>query len=226
MCMNKRQIIAIGLLCLAATAADAQLSIGVRGGWTQTSISQSNTGRVDETFSKLSGYETGIQAGYSITDWMSVRADLNFMQRSYRKDRNLHYLDPVFTEYHNSYLIMPVMADFSFGGERLHGHLLGGGFASYWLNAEIHGKTYWLTDYYVFFEDFDEYRDFNSEDQRFTAGFVGGTGLSYSINSNLSFNSDILYYYDLVSHHKGYDHLSDPRYLNTLSISLGISYKF
>ncbi len=37
---------------------------------------------------------------------------------------------------------------------------------------------------------------------------------------------DTLYYYDFVSHHKGYPHLSDPRYLSTLSITLGVAFYF
>ena len=37
---------------------------------------------------------------------------------------------------------------------------------------------------------------------------------------------DALYYYDFVSHHKGYSHLSDPRYLSTLSITLGVAFCF
>ena len=37
---------------------------------------------------------------------------------------------------------------------------------------------------------------------------------------------DTLYYYDFVRHHKGYPHLSDPRYLSTLSITLGVAFYF
>lgn len=83
-----------------------------------------------------------------------------------------------------------------------------------------------MTDYYVYFNDFDEKREFNSEDQRFTAGVVGGIGLSFDVDHNGGFNLDALYYYDLVSYHKGYTHLNDPRYLNTLSVSIGCYYKF
>ena len=87
-----------------------------------------------------------------------------------------------------------------------------------------------MTDYYVYFNDFNEQHKFNKEDQRLIAGAVGGFGLSYSffgIVSNKDVISiDVLYYYDLVSHHKGYPHLSDPRYLNTLSITFGLSASF
>ncbi len=98
------------------------------------------------------------------------------------------------------------------------------------MNAWMQGKTYWMTDYYVYFNDFNEKREFNSEDQRLIAGAVGGLGLSYAFvslpESYLVISVDALYYYDLVSHHKGYAHLSDPRYLNTLSLTLGLAYSF
>ena len=50
--------------------------------------------------------------------------------------------------------------------------------------------------------------------------------LSYSLNSRIDLSLDGLLYYDLVSHHKGYPHLQDYRYLTTGTLTLGISYKF
>lgn len=231
---NYLKLIAVVLLCWMAVEANAQVNpkwtIGVKGGYNWTNIDRSNMGRIDETYSPLGGADVGIQAKYAVTDWFAIRADLNYMNRSHRMDRNLHYLDPVYTKYSNDYLMLPLMADFSFGGEALRGHALCGGFGSYWLNARVEGKTYWMTDYYVYFDDFKGKREFNSEDQRLVAGAVGGLGLSYVfaslLESELVISVDALYYYDLVSHHKDYAHLSDPRYLNTLSLTLGLSYSF
>ena len=231
---NYLKLIAVVLLSWTAVVANAQVNpkwtIGVKGGYNWTNIDRSNMGRIDETYSPLGGADVGIQAKYAVTDWFAIRADLSYMNRSHRMDRNLHYLDPVYTKYSNDYLMLPLMADFSFGGEALRGHALCGGFGSYWLNARVEGKTYWMTDYYVYFDDFKGKREFNSEDQRLIAGAVGGLGLSYVfaslLESELVISVDALYYYDLVSHHKGYAHLSDPRYLNTLSLTLGLSYSF
>lgn len=229
---NYLKIIAVVLLCWTAVEANAQMNpkwvIGVKGGRNWTNIDRSNMGRIDETYSPLGNYDASLQARYQLTDWLAVRADLGLTSRSFRMDRNLNYLDPVYTKYSNDYLMLPLMADFSFGGRQLRGHAYAGGFGSYWMEAWMEGKTYWMTDYYVYFEDFNERREFNSEDQRFIAGAVGGLGLSYAfLNSNGTgpvITLDALYYYDLVSHHKGYAHLSDPRYLNTLSITVGLAF--
>lgn len=231
---NYLKIMAVALLCWMAVEVNAQMdtkwTIGVKGGLNWTNIDRSNLGRIDETYSPLGSFDFGIQAKYAFTNWFAIRADLDIMSRSFRMDRNLHYLDPVYTRYSNNYLMLPLMADFSFGGRALRGHALCGGFGSYWLNARMEGKTYWMTDYYVYFDDFNKVREFNSEDQRLIAGAVGGLGLSYAFvslpESYLVISVDALYYYDLVSHHKGYAHLSDPRYLNTLSLTLGLAYSF
>lgn len=217
---------AVVLMSSVALTVNAQWSLGIKGGWDYTSITRSNAGRIDETHSPLSGYDVGIQARYGFTDWFALRADLSVMRRSYRMDRHLNYLDSLYTEHHNLYLMLPVLADFSFGGEHFRGHALLGGYVGYWLQERRKGKTYWMTDYYVFFDDFNEVREFTSEDRRFNAGLVGGVGLSYLINEHWGLNLDALYYYDLVSHRRSSPHLRDPRYLNTLSVTFGASYTF
>lgn len=225
-----KKTLLILILALGAMTAQAQWTIGAKGGVTRTSLDRSNSGRIDETYSALFKDDYGFMTEYAIAPWFAIRADFSVMSRSYRMDRNLHYLDPVYTEYTNDYLMLPLMADFSFGGERLRGHAYCGGYGGWWGDAKTKGTTYWMTDYYVYFEDFKEQRAFNSEDQRLIAGAVGGAGLSYVVYDgpefNLGFQLDALYYYELVSHHKGYAHLSDPRYLNTLSLTLGLFFSF
>ena len=178
------KIITAILLCWMMMEATAQETprwiVGVKGGWSYTSMERSNMGRVDETYSPLSGYDVGLQARYSLLDWLAIRADLAFMSRSYKIDRNLHHIDRVYTKYSNDYLTLPVMADFSFGGKRLRGHAYGGVYGAFWMKARTEGTTFWMTDYYIYFDDFNESRPFNSEDRRLTAGGVGGLGVSYA----------------------------------------------
>ena len=221
--MNKRIIFLFALLLgLATEGVHAQWAVGIKGGVNNTSVERSNAGRIDETYSSLRGFDLGIQAHYSFNDWLALRVDLDYMTRSHRMDRNLTLVNSLFMEYSNSYLMLPVLADFSFGGSKLRGHLLCGGFAGYWLTAHRKGVTFGITG----FLDVDEDLEFNDDTQRLTAGLAAGVSLSYDINSWLGVNLDALYYYDLVSYRKGYEHLNDPRYLSTLTIDLGVYYKF
>lgn len=223
--MTKKYIVLTLCATLFCGSAAAQWAVGLRGGWSSTTISRYNGGRMDEAYSALGGIEAGVQGSFTFNSWLAVRANLSFMQRSHRMDRNLNYLDPVFTEHLNSYLMLPVVADFSFGGERLRGHMLAGVYGGYWMHERSRGKTFWMTDYYVYFEDFDEPREFTSEDVRANAGACFGAGLSYAIGDKWVVGLDAMYYYDLTSHHKGSPHLADPRYLNTLSLGLNVNYK-
>ena len=227
--MNRNILLKLGivmaLLC-SVLVANAQWSLGIKGGWDYTSITRSDAGRIDENYSPKSGYDVGIQARYGFTNWFALRADLSVMRRSHRMDRNLNYLDSLYTEHHNLYLMLPVLADFSFGGEHFRGHAMVGGYVGYWLQDHIKGKTYWMTDYNMYYNPFDEKREFTSEDRRFNAGLVGGLGLSYLIGEHCSLNLDALYHYDLVSHRRSSPHLRDPRYLNTLSVTVGVCYQF
>lgn len=211
------------MLLACGTKAYAQWAVGLRSGWTSTTISRYDAGRMDESYSPLGGFEAGIQGRYIVNPWLAIRANVSLMQRSHRMDRNLNYLDPVYTEHRNAYLMLPVMADFSFGGTRLRGHMLAGAYAGYWLQDHRKGTTYWMTDYYVFFEPFDEQREFTDSDNRLNAGLSLGAGLSYSLG-RWELGLEALYLYDLSSHHLGYANLADPRYLNTLSLNLNIIY--
>lgn len=211
------------MLLACGTKANAQWAVGLRSGWTSTTISRYDAGRMDESDSPLGGFEAGIQGRYIVNPWLAIRANVSLMQRSHRMDRNLDYLDPVYTEHRNAYLMLPVMADFSFGGTRLRGHMLAGAYAGYWLQDHRKGTTYWMTDYYVFFEPFDEQREFTDSDNRLNAGLSLGAGLSYSLG-RWELGLEALYLYDLSSHHLGYANLADPRYLNTLSLNLNIIY--
>lgn len=223
---NFIKAIVLVLLCWTAMEANAQWAVGIKGGWTRTSADRTNLGRIDESYSPLSGYDIGIQAHYSFADWIALRVGVDYMRRSHRMDRNLSFASKAFTEHRNDYLMLPVMADFSFGGNALRGHLLCGGYGGYWLKTNVKGKSISTTISDDYFYNFDENRAFTSEDQRLTAGLVGGAGLTVEASNHIGVNIDALYYYDLVSYNKGYAHLSDPRYLNTFSLSLGVYYKF
>lgn len=220
-----KRILLLLTFCFLQSIAMAQWAVGVHGGVNSTSISRSHADRIDETYGNLLGYDFGINGKYAINNWLAIRADLSLMQRNHRLQRHLNYISPVYTDHLNTYVTLPVMADFSFGGQKLRGHLLLGGFCGYWISQRVKGITYGMTDYAVFFNDFDEQRLFTREDRRFNAGLTTGVALSYSLNEYIDFNLDALLYYDLVSHHIGYANLQDYRYLNTCSVTFGISYK-
>ena len=97
------KMITVILLCWMTMGAAAQekprWTVGVKGGWSYTSNGRSNMGRGDETYSPQSGFDIGVQARYGVLDWLAIRADLDYMTRSYQMDRNVHHIDQVYTKY-------------------------------------------------------------------------------------------------------------------------------
>ena len=194
-CRQGRKLLLLLAFCALCNISMAQWTVGVRGGVASTSITRSHTDRIDEVYKSRLGFDMGVNARYTVNSWLAVRADLALMQRNHRLQRQLNYISSVYTDHINTYLMLPVMADFSFGGTQLRGHLYTGAFCGYWLSQHVKGMTYFMTDYEVFFNPQDEKRAFTTEDRRFDAGLACGL-------------------------------LEDYRYLNTASLTLGVTYKF
>jgi hypothetical protein len=201
---------------------NAQLGIGLKGGLDFNSVTRSNSGRIDEAYHAKNGADYGIILSYQINEWFALRANVEMLSRSHTMKRNLNAVKGLYTDYKNQYLTVPVMADFTFGGARVRGHFMMGGYVSYWMMANVSGNTF---DLYNKIRPFNEKMEFNEYHNRFVAGLVAGPGLSVALTEKISLELDALLYYDLVSYMKVSKVSPDPRYNNTASLTLGVIYK-
>ena len=220
--MNKVKLFIFMLFIALATTANAQFGIGLKGGLDINSITRSNSGRIDETYHAKNGLDYGLILSYQINDWFALRANVEMLSRSHTMRRNLNAVKGVYTDYKNQYLTVPVMADFTFGGAKLRGHLIMGGYVSCWLTANVSGNTCGIYDDLV---SFDEKMEFNEYHNRVVAGVVAGPGLSCDLSDHITLELDALLYYDLMSYMKVSKITPDPRYNNTMSLTLGVIYK-
>ena len=220
--MNKAKLLILLFFIALATNVNAQFGIGLKGGLDFNSVTRSNSGRIDETYHAKNGADYGIILSYQINEWFALRANVEMLSRSHTMKRNLNAVKGLYTDYRNQYLTVPVMADFTFGGARVRGHFMMGGYVSYWMMANVSGNTF---DLYNKIRPFDEKMDFNEYHNRFVAGLVAGPGLSVALTEKISLELDALLYYDLVSYMKVSKVSPDPRYNNTASLTLGVIYK-
>ena len=220
--MNKTKLLILLFFIALATNVNAQFGIGLKGGLDFNSVTRSNSGRIDETYHAKNGADYGIILSYQINEWFALRANVEMLSRSHTMKRNLNAVKGLYTDYKNQYLTVPVMADFTFGGARVHGHFMMGGYVSYWMMANVSGNTF---DLYNKIRPFNEKMDFNEYHNRFVAGLVAGPGLSVALTEKISLELDALLYYDLVSYMKVSKVSPDPRYNNTASLTLGVIYK-
>ena len=220
--MNKAKLLILLFFIALATNVNAQFGIGLKGGLDFNSVTRSNSGRIDETYHAKNGADYGIILSYQINEWFALRANVEMLSRSHTMKRNLNAVKGLYTDYKNQYLTVPVMADFTFGGARVRGHFMMGGYVSYWMMANVSGNTF---DLYNKIRPFNEKMDFNEYHNRFVAGLVAGPGLSVALTEKIFLELDALLYYDLVSYMKVSKVSPDPRYNNTASLTLGVIYK-
>ena len=104
--------------CLLPDRAAAQWKVGVSAGYAYNQYSIDTQYAYDFNFDGRGGVTVGIPVEYGILDWLAVRADFVYLQKGYSMQRAY---DQGFRDRRDHYLSLPVMARFSFGGEKLRG---------------------------------------------------------------------------------------------------------
>lgn len=213
----------IFLALMLPTVAFAQWRVGVNAGADYNHYSINTQFQSDYQYKDRWGATLGIMGQYDFNDWLGVRAELDWTQKNYRMKRPVAGTTDY--KYINNYLQLPVMASFSFGGEKIRGFFNGGIYTGYWLNSSRKG-----TDYNSFSDlhyDFSEKVEFNKDrDQRWDFGFVGGAGLEYRFAKHWAAQVELRYYHSTVSVQKDYTGFKDKRYNSTLALQAGIWYCF
>jgi opacity protein-like surface antigen len=157
-----------------------------------------------------------------VTDWLGIRADLNWTQKNYRHHRDRL---PISYKYFNDYLQLPVMASLSVGGEKLRGFVNLGVYGGYWLSSHREGYDMnMFTDKYYSFSEKVEFDD--DRDQRWDCGLVAGVGLEYRFANRWAAQVEARYYHSTTSAQKQYMKVKDYRYNSTIAIQAGVNYKF
>lgn len=204
-------------------AQDNRWRLGANGGFTSNSYHMNTSYQSDWTQRRRGGFSTGLSGQFDINEWLGVRADLMFIQRNYSKCRQM-----ISNSYHytNNYLQLPVMASLSFGGSKLRGFTNLGVFMGYWTssNAKVKAMNIFTNNAINTTQSIP----LNStRDNRFTFGYVAGTGVQYQIAPRWSAQGELRCYYDITSQVKQYQpHISDNRYNTTISLQLTGFYHF
>lgn len=169
------------------------------------------------------GVTAGLMGQYDFNEWLGVRAELNLTQKNYRQTRTV--IQGQDYKYLNNYLLMPVMASFGFGSEKIRGFCNVGVYGGYWLNASRKGEDYnsFSQTYFTFSESMDFDKD---QDQRWDCGFVGGLGLEYRFCNRWGAQVEARYYHSTTSFRKEMPHFNDKRYHSTFGLQAGVMYFF
>ena len=212
----------LALAALATLQASAQWRIGANVGGMYNHYVIDKHYFDDYQYKDRWSVGFGLMGQYDIFDWLGVRAELDYVQKNHQVQRTLLPVDYSIT---NTYLQLPVMASFSFGGQKLRGFCNVGAYGGYWLDSRMKGVVFNSLSEKT--TDVDQEIPFDNErDQRWDFGFLGGIGMDYRFASHWAAQAEMRYYYSIVSTQKDYMRVKDPKYNSTLALQAGVCYFF
>lgn len=220
--MEKRRLL-LAFALMTTLFANAQWRVGVTAGADYNVFSIDKQYMADVLFDGRWGVTYGVTGQYNFTDWFGVRADFNLTQKNYRMHRaNIEEVD---LKYRNTYLQLPVMASFSFGGKKLRGFCNLGVYGGYWVHSYRSGED--MNSFTGQSFDIKGKVEFDSDrDKRWDCGLVGGVGMEYRFDWHWAAQVEVRHYYSTTSTTKQYMRNKDYRYHSTTAIQLGASYIF
>ena len=217
-------IFALCSLFLLPGKVQAQWRVGASGGATYNWHSVDMQYQVDNRIAGAWGWSAALFTQYNFKDWVGLRAEVEAMERNYRFYRTGAYAGTNYT-YYNTYVQLPVMAQFSFGGSVVRGFVNAGVYAGYWAASRQKGSFYDPLSYNTYPVD-EPYVFQSDKDQRGDFGLAGGLGLECRVAEHWAIHLEGRCYYSFISTVKQYMLVKDYRYNTTLGIQAGFCYIF
>jgi hypothetical protein len=221
------------LLCVMQSRA--QLFVGVEAGANRNYLISNTSDKPFFEYQPSYGYSVGASVRYTfpkLSSWFGgIQAVPTFMTKNYRIQRTGEY-SAMYQQTDNTYLQLPVMAQFRFGGhlnkaQTLHGILNLGGYGAYWMSSHSHGRAMSPFDSNEnTYQTFDSKYEFQSQkDNRIEFGAVAGVGLQYALQSKYIFSVEYRYTPSLTDQQKAYQADQVPRYNETHGILVSMQYQ-
>jgi hypothetical protein len=214
----------------AASPEKSHWYIGFIGGYANNNLYTSTGGRTLTEYEKGHGVEFGIPVRYQVNPWFAVQTELQYIQKNYTWRRTGQY-DRVYSTITNSFIDIPLLANFSLGGEKLRVFANAGGYAGVWIDSRRKGTQRENTvDAFnpsaIFYSDYDERVEFdNRRDARFEAGLLAGLGLQYALNT-CTFFLEGRYYYGLTDLQQDYAYNMVSRMNSTFAVTVGAVFNY
>jgi opacity protein-like surface antigen len=205
--------------------------IGISGGGTLNQLATTTGTSYFVEYKGQIGYSIGIPVRYAFSDWFALQVEPMAINKNYYWGRTNTEMIAVSSGYveetrNNTYLQIPVLARFSFGGKTLRGFTNVGFSAGYWADGEI------TTQYWVNAEDTnlervslkEKYEFLSVRDNRSEFSWVLGGGLEYAISKKILISLEARYYYGISDIQKDYSLNQIHKYNNTLGVQFGVMF--
>jgi hypothetical protein len=209
-----------------AGAGKPRWYIGLSGGYANNALYTSTADRPLTEYDRGHGFGLAIPLRYQLNSWFAVQTELQYIQRNYIWRRTGQF-DKVSSTVTNSYMDIPLLANFSVGGEKFRGFVNTGAYIGIWIDsrrkgAQIENTQDPFNSGAVFYNDYDERVEFDDRrDARFEAGLLAGIGLQYAFKLCALF-MESRYYYGLTDLQQDYEYNMVPRMNGTFSVTMGV----
>ena len=219
-----RKIKLVICMLFVCCAVHAQWRLGVSGGGDYNFYSIQTSYQTDYHYTGRWGATAAVFTQYNFVDWLALRAEIEMVQKNHLFYRTLEYAGTRYST-NNTYLQLPVMTQFSFGGEKVRGFVNAGVYAGCWLDSHLKGTMTNLQSMEV--DPVDEKQAFlSARDQRWDFGLSGGLGIEYRFVEHWVLHLEGRCYYSFISTSRQSTVIADNRYNTTLAIQLGCAYIF
>ena len=232
--MQKRPFFLLALsTILCVRQANAQWFAGVEAGANRNYYISNTSDKPFFAYQPSFGFSAGASFRYEIpklSSWFGgIQVVPTYIQKNYRIQRTGDY-SPMYQQTNNSYLQLPVMAQFRFGGhisktQTLHGILNLGGYGAYWMSGHLTGRALSPFDPNSY-QSFDtKYTFDNTKDNRVELGAIAGVGLQYALRDQYVLSVEYRYTPSLTDQQKAYQEDQTPRYNDTHSLLVTLQYR-
>ena len=218
----------------SADAADVTgWHIGLAGGYSNNSLYASTAERPFTELQNGHGFEAAIPIRYRVNSWLAFQGEIQYIQKNYTVQRTGH-LSQLYNTVTNHFIDFPIMANFSFGGEKLRVFANLGAYVGVWIYSRQKGtiaaSSYNYFElgpdedsrYYYYYHDYDEKVEFDPRrDARFDGGLLAGIGVQYAIPA-CTFLIEGRYNYGLTDLQQNYGYYMLPKMNSTFNVRLGV----
>ncbi len=215
----------------------AQFSFGIEGGVNKNYLHPGTTTQAFSSYHSATGISFGIPVLYQVNDWFGVQSGINYTQKNYELNRS-GFFQGIYQNTTNAYLQIPVMANFSFGGDYLRGFVNLGAYAGYWVSSKVKGTEANIlntvdTAYKTVnpttilgenngYNYNEKYQFDNTKDNRIEFGYIAAAGISYQINDTYKIFAEARYNGSFTDQQKKYQTNQVARYNDTYGIAAGV----
>lgn len=222
--MKIKHCLIVFILLFNVTPLFAQLSVGVSAGLTHNELNTSSGYFYSREYTAQQGFSVAVLAQYAITDWFALQGELGYMKKNYSTQRLTPMLENEFENVDNGYFQLPIMGNFSFGGEKLRGFVNLGVYLGAWTDSHIEGQVLQSNSEMHSYSEAFAYN--KTRDNRFDAGLLAGLGIEYLGSHRVKYFAEARILYGLTDMQKNYMKGVFPRTNTTFLFQLGAVYCF